>query len=299
MKNRIIEIEVNQIEINEIELIDSHSEFIRFRSWGGSGLFSEFDFALSNSQNTKFTLQIECKDGEEEMIEKGLRSCVSKLIELYNQRGFKIRPFHIFLKNYRVHQIDTKPVCYEDPIRKRICELIDEELKFNLRVNTNYRNSKAKFQTYQETTYHRHSEFAIMHRLPWSNEETLVFKDNWRFKIDVGGLDWYSEKATFDVGLQNHFQPDKPNYIAVEIDDKTPQFIAISINNEIAKFIRRIYKKNINLGGFKIKFKELTSWNAKYAEERIFNSLKINLMELVNSKENYEIKETKPVDNNR
>jgi hypothetical protein len=297
MRTQIIEIKDHQNEINEIDLVDSHTEFIRFRSWGGSGLFSEFEFTLSNSQNSNFTIQIECREGDEEMIEKGLRNCISKLIERYNQLGFKILPFNLYLKNYRVHQIDTKPVCYEDPIRKRICELIDEEVKFKLKVNTNIRSSKANFITYKETTYHRHSEFAIMHRLPWSNDETLVLNDNWRFQIEIGGLDWHSEKSTIEVDIQNHFQPNKPNYIALEINNNIPHFIAVSINNEISKFIEKVYSLNYNPSGMKIKFRELTSWSGKYAEERIFNSLRVSLRELISSKENYELKETKPVDN--
>lgn len=299
MRTEIIEIKDHQNEINEIELVDSHTEFIRFRSWGGSGLFSEFEFTLSNSQNSNFTIQIECREGEEEIIEKGLRNCVSKLIDLYNQLGFKILPFNLYLRNYRVHHIDTKPVCYEDPLRKRICELIDEELKFKLIVNTNIRSSKANFITYKEETYHRHSEFAIMHRLPWSNEETLVLNDNWRFQIEIGGLDWHSEKSTIEVDIQNHFQSNKPNYIALEINNNIPHFIAVSINNEIRKFIEKVYSMNYNPSGMKIKFRELTSWSGKYAEERMFNSLRVNLRELISSKENYELKETKPMGNKR
>ena len=299
MKKFTFEIEKKSKEINYITLLESHSEFIRFHSWGGSGLFSEFEFSLSQANSKHFTVQISCKEGEKEMIEKGLRNCIDKLTELYEQKGLTLKPFHISLKNYRIHQIDTKPVCFNDPIRKRICELIDEETKFQIDIQTNHNNSNTNFSTYEENAYHRHTELATMTKLPWLNQQALVLKDNWRFKIEVGGLDWYSSTATFQVDIQNHFRPNSINYIAAEIDEETPNFIAISINSELQNFKNLIYSRNLNLGGFKIKFKETSKWSAKYAEERVFNTLRIRLRELINSETNYEIKETKPVDNKR
>lgn len=178
MKKFTFEIEKKSKGINSINLIETHSEFIRFHFWGGSGLFSEFEFSLSQTNDNYFQVQISCKEGEKEMIEKGLRDCIDKLTELYEKKGLTLKPFNISLKNYRIHQIDTKPVCFDDPIRKRICELIDEETKFQMDIQTKHHNSNANFSTYEENAYHRHTELATLIRLPWLNQQALVLKDN-------------------------------------------------------------------------------------------------------------------------
>jgi len=298
------EIKLKVKNFGYLRLSKSYEEFFKIRLMGGGDLFSEFAIQLNPNSEDKINIEIEAENNSQlDTIEHGVSNGINSLNATFNYYGIGFAGFNIRLNCGRYHNVDSKPIGYDFPVKEILLRLIDENFfsKSVIRYSTN-NNFFDCFET-EEYTKNEHFKRDFTIKLPKQFEKSIQIQRNWKAKGVYGDNNEESKKGILKIEIEKDYKEYRPNELAIKFGNSIGLELSNSIINQIKQFIQYVYEKQRNLHGLKITIDIDNEWKQDYSSQLelqpiiwILKTILFNSNNFVAEEENYFF-QIKPVQN--